>query len=120
MAERSNAAVLKTVEGQPSQGSNPCLSAKIITLSWVYILPLFISYLPSISYYYFNLYATLSTLRAFGEAMQTRFKFRINNLDFLIQLHIMYIIVQINGLIPLLRKLLRRNNAVFAHDDQSV
>ena len=27
MAERSNAAVLKTVEGQPSQGSNPCLSA---------------------------------------------------------------------------------------------
>lgn len=28
MAERSIAAVLKTVEGQPSQGSNPCLSAK--------------------------------------------------------------------------------------------
>lgn len=30
MAERSNAAVLKTVEGQPSQGSNPCLSAKFL------------------------------------------------------------------------------------------
>ncbi len=29
VAERSNAAVLKTVEGQPSQGSNPCLSAKL-------------------------------------------------------------------------------------------
>ncbi len=28
MAERSIAAVLKTVEGQPSQGSNPCLSAR--------------------------------------------------------------------------------------------
>ena len=28
VAERSIAAVLKTVEGQPSQGSNPCLSAK--------------------------------------------------------------------------------------------
>ncbi|CBJ11651.1 hypothetical protein LLO_1292 [Legionella longbeachae NSW150] len=28
MAEWSIAAVLKTVEGQPSQGSNPCLSAK--------------------------------------------------------------------------------------------
>ena len=27
MAEWSKAAVLKTVEGQPSQGSNPCLSA---------------------------------------------------------------------------------------------
>ncbi|KTD67923.1 hypothetical protein Lste_1081 [Legionella steelei] len=32
MAERSNAAVLKTVEGQPSQGSNPCLSAKFLTV----------------------------------------------------------------------------------------
>ena len=30
MAEWSIAAVLKTVEGQPSQGSNPCLSAKFI------------------------------------------------------------------------------------------
>ncbi len=29
MAEWSIAAVLKTVEGQPSQGSNPCLSARI-------------------------------------------------------------------------------------------
>ncbi len=29
VAERSKAAVLKTVEGQPSQGSNPCLSAKV-------------------------------------------------------------------------------------------
>ncbi len=27
VAEWSKAAVLKTVEGQPSQGSNPCLSA---------------------------------------------------------------------------------------------
>ena len=27
VAEWSIAAVLKTVEGQPSQGSNPCLSA---------------------------------------------------------------------------------------------
>jgi hypothetical protein len=30
MAERSKAAVLKTVEGQPSQGSNPCLSPNYI------------------------------------------------------------------------------------------
>ena len=30
MAERSIAAVLKTVEGKPSQGSNPCLSAKTL------------------------------------------------------------------------------------------
>ncbi len=29
MAEWSIAAVLKTVEGQPSQGSNPCLSATV-------------------------------------------------------------------------------------------
>ena len=29
VAERPKAAVLKTVEGQPSQGSNPCLSAKL-------------------------------------------------------------------------------------------
>ena len=28
MAEWSIAVVLKTIEGQPSQGSNPCLSAK--------------------------------------------------------------------------------------------
>ena len=27
VAERPKAAVLKTVEGKPSQGSNPCLSA---------------------------------------------------------------------------------------------
>ena len=33
VAEWSNAAVLKTVEGQPSQGSNPCLSAKSRYLS---------------------------------------------------------------------------------------
>lgn len=32
MAEWSIAAVLKTVEGQPSQGSNPCLSAKIFLI----------------------------------------------------------------------------------------
>jgi hypothetical protein len=32
MAERSNAAVLKTVEAQVSGGSNPSLSAKIINL----------------------------------------------------------------------------------------
>ena len=30
MAEWSNAAVLKTVEGQTSQGSNPCLSATFL------------------------------------------------------------------------------------------
>ncbi len=30
VAERSKAAVLKTVEGQPSQGSNPCLSATFV------------------------------------------------------------------------------------------
>jgi hypothetical protein len=37
MAERSNAAVLKTVEGNTSGGSNPSLSAKksIITLYFV-------------------------------------------------------------------------------------
>jgi hypothetical protein len=29
VAERPKAAVLKTVEGKPSQGSNPCLSAII-------------------------------------------------------------------------------------------
>lgn len=32
MAEWSIAAVLKTVEGQPSQGSNPCLSAKMFII----------------------------------------------------------------------------------------
>ncbi len=34
MAERSIAAVLKTVEGQPSQGSNPCLSARALHPPW--------------------------------------------------------------------------------------
>ena len=31
MAERSKAIVLKTIVGQPTQGSNPCLSAMICT-----------------------------------------------------------------------------------------
>jgi hypothetical protein len=32
VAEWSIAAVLKTVEGKPSQGSNPCLSASLFKL----------------------------------------------------------------------------------------
>jgi hypothetical protein len=45
MAERSIAAVLKTVEGQPSQGSNPCLSAIFTS---VYSILIFFTYTPII------------------------------------------------------------------------
>jgi membrane-associated protein len=44
MAEWSIAAVLKTVEGKPSQGSNPCLSARILPSSFK-ILSLLMDYL---------------------------------------------------------------------------
>ena len=49
MAERSNAAVLKTVEGNTSGGSNPSLSAQeIIYVIISFFIPLL---LPFISYF---------------------------------------------------------------------